>query len=253
MNCIEFRRVLLTEPNTADAEFAEHRRSCPECAEAIERSMHFEDVLRQAVNVRVPEYLASRILLKQSFQSPAESPWWRRRRVYALAASLLLAMGLAFMGLSAHFEQRRLSEEFVALINGAPYALTTNESVGSNAISAALEPVGLDLEGPIGDVTFAGRCIIRGKVSGHIVVKGETAPITVFLIRDRLVSGRAVIRSDHYRGVVLPQGTGTIAIVGSPGEALDGIEARVRSAVRWTGTHGARSGPYETQIPGLSV
>lgn len=239
MNCIEFRRILLSDPGVADAEFAEHRRSCPDCAEAVERSARFERVLHEAVNVPVPENLASRILLKQSFQPRRESPWWKTRRAYALAAGVLLVMGLSFMGLNGYLEQRRLSEEFVALINGAPYAMSTDRTVSSNEISAALEPAGLDLEGSIGDVTFAGRCLVRGKLSGHIVLKGDTAPITVFLIGDALVTERATIRSDNYSGVVLPQGTGTIAIVGSPGETLENIEARVRSAIRWAPTRGA--------------
>lgn len=233
MNCIEFRRMLLTDPGVVDPEFAEHRRDCLDCTDAVERSAHFERRLREAVNIKVPENLASSILLKQSFQSQAEPPWWRSRRLYALAASILVVVGLAFMGLVPQLEQRRLSEEFVALVNAAPYALATTTPVSSSEISAALEPAGLDLEGNIGDVTFAGRCIVRGKLSGHIVLKGDSAPITVFLIGERLVADRATIRSDHYRGIVLAQGSGTIAIVSSPGEALEKVEARVRSAIRW--------------------
>jgi len=233
MNCIEFRRLLLTHPGVVDPEFAEHRRSCPDCADAVERSGHFERRLRQAVNVDVPENLASRILLKQSFECHAERPWWRTRRVYALAASLLLVVGLVSLGLNAQLEQGRLSEEFVALVNGAPYALAASKPVSGNEISAALEPVGLDLDGDIGNVTYAGRCIVRGRLSGHIVVQGDTAPVTVFLIGEQLVADRAAIRSDLYSGIVVRQGAGTIAIVGIPGEALETIEARVRSAIRW--------------------
>ena len=239
MNCIEFRRILLTDPGIVDPEFASHRRDCHDCADTVERSAHFERRLREAVNIEVPENLASRILLKQSFEAHAERPWWRTGRTYALAASMLLMVGLVSLGLTSHLEQSRLSEEFVALVNGAPYALTASEPVSSGDISAALEPVGLDLDGEIGAVTYAGRCIIRGKLSGHIVVQGDTAPVTVFLIKEQLVTGRATIRSDHYSGIVLPQGSGTIAIVSSPGEALENVEARVRSAIRWASMQGA--------------
>ncbi|NCF26983.1 MAG: DUF3379 family protein [Gammaproteobacteria bacterium] len=233
MNCIEFRRILLTDPGTLDAEFTEHRHHCPDCSDAVERSAHFERCLQEAVNIPVPENLASRILLKQSFESHDERPWWRTGRVYALAASIMLVAGLVFLGFNSQVEQRRLSEEFVALVNGAPYALAPNPRVSSSEISTALEPAGLDLQGDIGDVTFAGRCIVRGKLSGHIVVRGDTAPVTVFLISEQLVTARATIRSDHYSGVVVPQGTGTIAIVSSPGESLENVEALVRSAIRW--------------------
>ncbi len=233
MNCIEFRRTLLTEPAGVDPDFTEHRRGCPECADATEGSAHFERRLREAINIEVPENLASRILLKQSFEPRTERPWWRTRQLYALAASLLLVLGLVGLQLNSQLQQRRLSEEFVTLVNGAPYAIAATDPVSSREISTALEPAGLDLQGSIGDVTFAGRCLVRGKLSGHIVVQGDTAPVTVFLISEQLVTSRATINSDYYSGVVLPLGTGTIAIVSAPGESLEKLEAQVRSAIRW--------------------
>ena len=234
MTCIDFRRLLLTDPGLADAEFAEHRRSCAECADAVERSAHCEWRLCQAVNVEVPENLASRILLKQSFEIQAERPWWRTRRAYALAAGMLLMVGLISLGLGSYLEQRRLNEELLALINGAPYALAASEPISGSEISAALEPAGLDLAGDIGAVTYAGRCVVAGKLSGHIVVQGDTAPITVFLIAKQLVADRATIRSNLYSGILMRQGTGTIAIVSTPEQSLEKVEARIRSAIRWT-------------------
>ena len=239
MNCIEFRRILLTDPGVVDSAFASHRRDCPDCSDAIAHSAHFERRLREAVDIDVPENLASRILLRQSFQASAEPPWWRTRRTYALAASMLLMVGLVTLALTSHLQQRRLSEEFVALVKGAPYALVASKPVSSGDISAALGPAGLDLDGNIGAVTYAGRCLVRGQLSGHIVVQGDTAPVTVFLISEQLVSRRATIRTDHYSGVVLPQGSGTIVIVSAPGEALEKLELRVRSAIRWVSTKGA--------------
>ncbi len=239
MNCIEFRRILLTDPGVVDAEFARHRRDCHDCTDAVERSAYFERRLREAVDIDVPENLASRILLKQSFEAHTERPWWRTRRAYALAASMLLMVGLATLALTSHLEQRHLSEEFVALVKGAPYALAASKPVSSDDISAAMRPAGLDLDGEIGNVTYAGRCLVRGTLSGHIVLQGDTAPVTVFLINEQLVTDRGTIRSDLYSGIVLPLGSGTIAIVSTPGEALENVEARVRSAIRWAATKGA--------------
>jgi hypothetical protein len=233
MNCLEFRRILLTDPGSEDPGFLAHRRSCSECTEVIARSAHFERRLREAARVEVPETLASRILLKQSFAERKARPWWRDRRVVALAASVLLAVGLASLAVLSESRDHRLSQEFVALVNGAPYALTGSLPVSDDDVSAALDPVGLDLAGSIGKVTFASRCLVRGKLAGHLVLQGESAPVTVFLVPFSLVDERARIRSAHYSGVVVPQGNGTIAIVSSPGESLEGIEERVRSAIRW--------------------
>lgn len=239
MSCMEFRRRLLTDPSTGDADFIEHRLACRDCADAAEGSAQFEQRLREAANIGVPENLTSRILLKQAFAAEPQRPWWRSPRAAALAASVLLVVAVALLGLHSTLEERRLSQEFVALVNAAPYALAASGPVSGSEISAALEPTGLDLEGDIGDVTFAGRCLVRGKVSGHIVVKGESAPVTVFLIKDQLVADRASIRSDHFSGVVLPEGGSTIAIVSTSGEALQSVEARVRSAIRFKRRQGA--------------
>ena len=233
MNCIAFRRLLLTDPGTEDREFAEHWRNCPDCGEAVERSARGEWRLQQAVTVEVPENLASRILLKQSFDYQAEQPWWRTRRAYALAAGMLLMMGLISLGLGPYLEQQRLNDALVALVDGAPYALAAGKPVSGSEISAALEPVGLDLAGDIGNVTYVGRCMVQGKVLAHIVVQGETAPVTVFLIGEQLVTDRAAIRGNRYSGIVVRQGAGTIAIVSTPGESLEKLEALIRSAIRW--------------------
>lgn len=231
--------MLLTDPCSRDPAFIEHRSHCPDCQEAVTRSARFERTLREAVDVQVPENLASRILLKQSFEPTRERHWWRAGRFLALAASLLLVVGVTFLGFQTYHERQRLASEFVALVNGAPYALTANRPVSGSEISAALEPAGLDLAGDIGNVTFAGRCLIRDKLSGHIVVKGETAPVTVFLMTHRLVDSRTTIRTSNLSGIVLPQGDGTIAIVSAPGESLDDVEARVRSALRFKATQDA--------------
>lgn len=239
MNCMEFRRMLLTDPAVSDPDFEAHRRTCRSCADAVERSAHLERRLREAVNIDVPEGLASRILLKHSFTAHRRVPWWRRGRTYALAASIVLAVGLVAMGLVAQVEQRRLSEEFVALVEGAPYALQAKDRVSREQISQALSAAGVDLDGSIGEVTFAGPCIVRGEISGHVVIQGQSSPVTVFLIKEKLVSDRATIRAGEYRGVVVPAGTGTIAIVSESGESLAHVEALVRSAVRWKSARGA--------------
>jgi Protein of unknown function (DUF3379) len=236
VTCIEFRRLLLTDPGLEDLEFAEHWRGCPDCGEAVESSARCEWRLRQAVTVDVPENLASRILLKQSFDYQAERPLWRTRRAYALAAGVLLMVGLISLGLSPYLEQQRLNEELVALVDGAPYTLADGKPVSGGEISAALAPAGLNLAADIGNVTYAGRCVVRGKVLGHIVVQGETAPVTVFLIGEQLVADRATIRGNRYSGIVVRQGAGTIAIISTTEQSLEKIEARIRSAIRWTPT-----------------
>src|SRR5436305_11149530 len=95
MNCLDFRRQLNIDPQTAAAEFARHRQECARCAEALERALAFEGDLRQALLVPVPAQLADSVLLAQA--TGEQRLRARRRRgaaLIALAAAALLAVGI---------------------------------------------------------------------------------------------------------------------------------------------------------------
>lgn len=232
MNCLEFRRVHGAEPGSEDPDYRTHLRECKACAGFAGQSLIFEQLLKQAVKSEVPENLASRILLRHSFQARRTQLSWRRH-AYALAASIVLSVGLVG-GFVLHMQRGpTLGEAVVSHVNEEFFALTASGPVRQEELQALFRPVGLELTGYIGNVTFATLCVVRGKITGHIVIEGEKAPVTVLLMPSEQVEARSVIRKDHLRGVIVPQSNGTLAIVGAPGEPLDSIEDRVRSVIRW--------------------
>jgi len=229
VNCLDVRRLLAAEPASRDQALVQHLAACPSCAGEAARSARLERVLREAAAVPVPEGLDSRILLRQEFSDRPDRRRWLRP--LALAASVAcVAVAIAFARAP---REAPIDAEVVALIAEAGYALDARGPVSEDEIAAALMPVGLGLDGPIGEVTFASRCLVRGRLAGHLVLRGESAPVTVFLIPHSLVEVRADVSSPTLAGFVMPDGLGTIAIVGAPGEQLAGIEEKVRAAVRW--------------------
>lgn len=232
MNCIDFRRLAETEPGCDDPAFIDHAAQCQSCAAFAARAKQFDHLLKAAVKFDVPQDLASRILLREALGGPArERPL--RARAFAIAASALLCVGLVFGVWSYVDRGPALDEEMVALIQAAPYALQSTELVGAGAIKAALRPVGLRLDSEMGRVTFASRCYVRGLLSGHVVMRGNSAPITVFLVPGRLATERTEVRSAALSGVIFPVASGTIAIIGAPGEPLLEHEQRITRAIRF--------------------
>ncbi|MGH8172776.1 MAG: DUF3379 family protein, partial [Rhodanobacteraceae bacterium] len=65
MDCLEFRRLLGSDPRVASAAARAHLETCPRCRDAYARAHAFEGRLSQALSVPVPEGLADRILLHQ--------------------------------------------------------------------------------------------------------------------------------------------------------------------------------------------
>ena len=66
MNCVEFRRQLLLDPQVDDVQFRQHASDCMRCAEAQQRALGFESALHSALAVPVPAQLAEAILLRQT-------------------------------------------------------------------------------------------------------------------------------------------------------------------------------------------
>ncbi len=232
MNCIDFRRIVDTGLHTTDEVFARHKRECLTCNAHAQRALQLDSHLRKAVRVPVPENLASRILLKQVFES-AKRRSRRKRQILALAASVLLTASVVGVT-SRYFSGPGLDEVVVALVDEAERTLPVGEPVSVSHIRSVLKSVGVGLGQDIGEVTFVGPCVVRGKVAGHVMLRGKTAPISVLLMPGERVSARALFVDGGHRGVLLPAKSGAIAIVAAPGEALEAIEVRVRSAVRWS-------------------
>ena len=86
MNCLEFRRMCLSDPGNRETDYLSHREGCEECSRYSNNVNGLDRKIEQALRVPVPEDLANRIKLRQLMQDERGSsrvrPWQ-----YALAAS----------------------------------------------------------------------------------------------------------------------------------------------------------------------
>lgn len=231
MNCLEFRRLVEIDPDSRDEDFMRHRAECKSCAEVAARALRFSATLDAAARIDVPENLASRILLKQSFAKTRTL--LSRRHVLALAASIVAAAGLALSGTYVLTREDPLAREIFTLIRNADDTFASKTPLDSQSMAEALAQAGIDVTGELEKVTYAGQSLVRGKLSGHVVIQGEWAPCTVLLIPEINVASRFTIRSDNLRGLVVPFDGGAIVIVGSPQEVLEPVIERIKAAIRW--------------------
>ena len=231
MNCLEFRRLVEIDPDSRDEDFMRHKAECRSCAELAARALRFSVTLDAAARIDVPENLASRILLKQSFAKTRTL--FARRHVLALAASIVAAAGLALSGTYVLTREDPLGREVFTLIRNADDTFASKTPLDSRSMAKALAQAGIDVTGELEKVTYAGQSLVRGKLSGHVVIQGEWAPCTVLLIPEINVASRFTIRSDNLRGLVVPFDGGAIVIVGSPQEVLEPVIEQVKAAIRW--------------------
>ena len=68
----------------------------------------------------------------------------------------------------------------------------------------------------------------------HLVIQGERGPVTLLLMPEERVAAPESFTGESIKGVILPVGSGSIALFGAPDEALERIEQRVLDSVTWS-------------------
>lgn len=231
MNCLEFRRFCLADPATQDTEFMRHKRDCARCAAFASEVIQLDKKLVGALDIDVPDNLASRIILRQSLDRDA-SRQRRRRGIYALAAGLLLAVGLTagvFLTTRAPSPDRRV----LAHIEMERELLSTRQDVAQTQLAHVLDTAGVELRGNPGKVRHASLCPLSKNGGVHLVFDGNKGPVIVLLLPKEFVPQPISIRSEKLEGVILPTSNGSMALVGQHGEDLQEIAQRIHRAVTW--------------------
>jgi hypothetical protein len=220
MNCLEFRRLLLIDPRGLDESARAHAAECAACRETLERQVEADDQLFAALQVPVPDGLADRMLVTRRAR-----PQWR---AWAIAASLLLAVGVAFFG-RGYFAKDPLGVEAIAHVAHEPQAFSLVHAVGSDFLPAALAEQGLKAVVQIGQVTYARICPMDGRNARHLVIRTADGPVTLFLMPDDpSARSRKVTRGDGMVAVTMPAIKGSVAIVASTLSQVTAIEKMLR-------------------------
>ncbi|MEE9595355.1 MAG: hypothetical protein V3V96_01140, partial [Acidiferrobacterales bacterium] len=74
---------------------------------------------------------------------------------------------------------------------------------------------------------------VREQQCGQLIVQGAVGPVTILLMPGVYIEGARDLYSRELNGIVVPTTTGSMAIVGEPGEPLHDMEQRMRAAVTW--------------------
>jgi hypothetical protein len=223
MNCLEFRRQVGAEPALSNAEVEAHRRDCAACARYQEELRSMDALIAKALAVDTV-----RLALPKQQASERRG----RQRYFAIAASIVvgLAVGLTLLVSAPRVS---LAREVIDHVAHEPGALAATGPVSAAALAETLDPEGTRLKPGIGDVTFAARCLHRGHVVPHLVVRVPEGPVTVLLLRHREVDEPERFEEGGFAGVVLPAPRGSIAVVGRGVKDLDGVARKIFEAVDW--------------------
>ena len=236
MNCEEYRQALTTDPGFEDE--SRHADVCVECREYRAGMRALDANIALAMKIPVPE-LQMPELPDLDVADVASFPARRflSRPVWlGLAATVLLAavVGLRLMGPGMDESFGTLEEQVLAHVDHEPLALLPSRTPVSDIRLANAVPIKIaTMNRDIGLITFAEFCTINGKDVPHLVVQGERGPITILLMPYEKVAIATPLNGVNIRGVILPVGDGSIAIIGDREESLERVQQNVLNSVMW--------------------
>lgn len=231
MDCLEFRRRLAAEPRTREEAFVAHRDSCHSgCTEAWWRAQRLERRIQETLAIEPPGALAERILLAQ-----ATRVRMRRRRWQvglALAASLLLAIGVGTLGWNRAALADPLPAMSVAHLRGEAFALARTQPVSEADLRRDFAARGVDLHAMPQGAVFVRDCDVGHHPTVHLVFRVDNEPVTALYFVGRDLARPRDFQHGGWRGRELPLDHGTLLLLGADARGFAAVERTLRSALQ---------------------
>jgi len=247
VNCLEFRRICLSEPGNREEGFLQHRDECEDCAKYADGVGAMDSKLEDAMRIPVPDDLVTRIKLRQLIQDEQVTKRIRPMQL-ALAASVLLTVTLgALFGYQIHTTNQYVSQLTVSAVDH-----TRMERQGNHFVAEHDDPfrqaqrftqvlasfggkvMGDELEA-LGEILHVQVCAlesIHGPVA-HAVIQGERGQVSIYYVTGRKLKDREGFEQGQFEGMLIPVGQGNMAIIGEPGERLVTIADKLEQAIAW--------------------
>lgn len=233
-NCEQYREAIAADPSFDGG--AGHLSECSACQAYRSEMIALEKVINRALALDVPELdvpelpaidTENVVALRRRRTSP---PVW-----VAMAATVVLAAFVGFRMFGGGVEYETLADELLAHMDHEPAAFRVTDVAISDVRLESVVPANIArLDRSAGVITYAQSCKINGREVPHLVIQGESGPVTILLMPEETVSEAQAITGESVIGVILPVGEGSIAIFGGREESLDRIEKKVLDSVTWS-------------------
>jgi hypothetical protein len=213
--CRHARVAIGGDPHELSPELSEHLATCAACTRFRAETLALDGRLRAALELPLADF-------RKTQAAPV--------RRFALAASVVLAV-LIGGGAWLFRPQSALASDLVEHVEHEPGSWQGQEPVSPEDLAAVLAKAGVRYD-PRFPVTYASPCPFRGHIVPHLVVQTDRGPLTIMVLAHEKSEAVGTFTEGEYRGIVLPAGAGSIAVVAHKGQDFDGDLKAVLEGVR---------------------
>jgi len=230
MDCLEFRRRLAAEPRARDAMFFAHRDSCHAgCTEAWWRAQRLERRIESALAIEPPASFAERILLVQATRTRVRARRWQVG--FALAASLLLGVGVGTLDWNHSAQADPLPAMSVAHLRGEAFSLARTQPVSAAELRRDFAARGVDLQAMPQGAVFVRDCDVGSWRTVHLVFRVDNEPVTALYFVGRGITRSRDFHHAGWQGRELPLDHGTLLLLGADARGFAAVERTLSDAL----------------------
>lgn len=216
-DCRHVRVAIGGDPHNLAPDVRAHLETCAACRKFQDETLALDSRLRAALELPLTKFREA---------AQAQAPVRR----FALAASVMLAMllGGSFWLLGS---QNALADEIVEHVRHESGSWGSQQAVTASSLADVLQKAGVKFDTSM-PVVYASACPFRGHRVPHLVVQTAEGPMTVMILAHEKVSERQEFSEFGYRGVIMPAGEGSMAILARDGAVPDDVAATLVSGAR---------------------
>jgi hypothetical protein len=233
MNCDDYRQAVAADPSFDGG--AGHVADCSACQAFRREMLALDRTIGRALAIDVPKLVMPDLPMIDNVVALPRRQRRSKPAWFAVAATVVLAAVLGVRMLGSGVQYDSLAEEVLAHLQHEPYALRVTDRAITDARLYEVVPANIArMDHSVGLITYAQTCIINGNEVPHLVIQGEKGPVTILLMPDEAVAEAILFSDARTRGIILPVGNGSVAILGERDEQLENIQQSILQSVMWS-------------------
>lgn len=235
MDDLEFNSRAHSNPYDSSRDFLDALSGRHDRQQLLNELRALDDQLRElSTSLSIPPDLRQKLLSPQK-------PSWLKRSAYAMAASLVLAVGLTISTLSYRpsADEIAMHDAMIAHLYHEEPRYRDATPISWSEVEPVLAEAGIHMSMLDGStpliVTFANLCRFgNSQRAVHLVTVGEHGPVSVILVRSSPIGGEIPVEDQRFQGRIKPVSQGNMAVIGEKNESLDKFESLLNSTVEWS-------------------
>jgi len=236
MDDLQYRRSIYADPTCQDADILAAQQADPAKKEFAQELIQLDERLKRAMQVPVPDGLCEKLILRQTLASHQQKK--RKSRVHlALAASVAIIAGLTVNYLQFSNSFTNLGDYALAHVYHEKNDFSNDDKnqISLTSLNQKMIAFNGSFEQSLGQLISADYCRFDGMKSLHLVFKGITDTVTVFVVpKNEQLAFNKYFSDSKLQGESIDFKNTNIIVIADKNESLSQWQRAISDNVTWS-------------------